>query len=101
MPLCLRNKINIPIGLALAILAFVGVGSYHSVARRDDTAHWVDHTHEVLGAIEAVKADIEDAKSSQRGYIISGSDDYLRSYALAKQNVFKMLVDVRRLTSDN
>src|ERR1700682_3716350 len=100
MPLSLRNKINIPIGLALAILAFVGVVSYHSVARLDDTAHWVDHTHEVLGAIEAVKADIEDAKSSQRGYIISGNESYLSSYALARQNVFKMLADVRRLIGD-
>jgi PAS domain S-box-containing protein len=101
MPLSLRNKINIPIGLALAILAIVGVVSYQSVTRLDDSANWVDHTHEVLGTIEAVKANIEDAKSSQRGYIISGSDDYLRSYALAKQNVLKMLADLRRLTSDN
>ena len=101
MPLSLRNKINFPIGLALAILAIVGAVSYHSVTRLDESAHWVDHTHEVLGAIWAVKADIEDAKSSQRGYIISGNESYLSSYALAKQNVFKMLADVRRLTSDN
>jgi signal transduction histidine kinase/CheY-like chemotaxis protein/CHASE3 domain sensor protein len=101
MPLSLGNKINIPIGLALAILAIVGVVSYHSVTRLDDSAHWVGHTHEVLGTIEAVKANIEDAKSSERGYIISGSESYLSSYALAKQNVFKMFADVRRLTSDN
>src|SRR6202171_680992 len=100
MPLSLRNKINIPIGLALAILAFVGVVSYHSVARLADTAHWVDNPQEVLGAIWAVKADIEDAKSSQRGYIISGNESYLSSYALAKQNVFKMLADVRARISD-
>ncbi len=101
MPLSLRNKINIPIGLVLAILAIVGMVSYHSVTRLDDSAQWVDHTHEVVGTIEAVKATIEDAKSSQRGYIISGSDDYLRSYTLAKQNGLKMLADLRRLTSDN
>ena len=101
MPLSLRNKINIPIGLALAILAIVGVVSYHSVTRLDDSAYWVDHTHEVLGTIEAVKANIEDAKSSQRGYIISGSESYLSSYAATKQNVLKMLTDVRRQTSDN
>jgi PAS domain S-box-containing protein len=101
MPLSLRNKINIPIGLALAILAIVGVVSYQNVTSLEDSAKWVDHTHEVLGTIEAVKTNIEDAKSSQRGYIISGSDDYLRPYAFAKQNVLKMLADVRRLTSDN
>lgn len=101
MPLSLRNKINIPIALALAILGIVGVVSYQNVTKLDDSANWVAHTHEVLGMIEAVKANMEDAKSSQRGYIISGSDDYLRSYALAKQNVLKMLTDVRRLTSDN
>ena len=56
MPLSLRNKINIPIGLALAILAIVGVVSYQNVTRLDESANWVDHTHEVLGTIEAVKA---------------------------------------------
>src|ERR1700674_1736874 len=99
MPLSLRNKINIPIGLALAILAIVGVVSYENVTRLDDSANWADQTQEVLGTIEAVKANIEDAKSSQRGYIISGSDDYLRSYTLAKQNGSKIIADLRRLTS--
>src|SRR6202166_3771988 len=101
MSLSLRNKINIPIVFALAVLVVVGVVSYRSVTRLDESARWVGHTHEVLGTIEAVKANIEDAKSSQRGYVISGSDDFLRPYALAKQNVLKMLADVRRLTYDN
>src|SRR5579872_416703 len=101
MPLSLRNKINIPIGFALAILAVVGIVSYRSVTKLEDSARWVAHTHEILGTIETLKASIEDAKSSQRGYIISGSDDYLRSYASAKQNVLKMLAEVRRLSSDN
>ena len=101
MSLSLRNKINIPIVFALAILVVVGVVSYRSVTRLDESARWVGHTHEVLGTIEAVKVNIEDAKSSQRGYVISGSDDFLRLYALAKQNVLKMLADVRRLTYDN
>jgi CHASE3 domain sensor protein len=101
MPLSLRNKINIPIGLALAILAIIGMVSYQNVTRLDDSAHWVDHTHDVLRMIEAVKATIEEAKNSQRGYVISGSESYLSSYAAAKQNVLKMLADLRRLTSDN
>ena len=101
MPLSLRNKINIPIGFALAILAIIGVVSYQSVKKLDQSAHWVDHTQEVLGTIEAVKSNIEEAKSNQRGYVITGSDEYLRQYASAKQQVSKMLADVRSQTSDN
>jgi signal transduction histidine kinase/DNA-binding response OmpR family regulator/CHASE3 domain sensor protein len=101
MPLSLSNRINVLIGFALVVLAIVGIVSYHNVTRLDESAHWVTHTHEVLATLESLMANVNDAKSSQRGYVITGSGNYLSSYSAVKENILKKVSDVRQLTSDN
>ena len=61
-------KIGTGFGLALAILAVIGIIAYRSIVKLTDTADWVDHTHQVLEGLEGVLSTMKDAETGQRGY---------------------------------
>ena len=41
---------------------------------------WLVHTHEVLGHIEALQSKLEDTETGQRGYLLTGNEEYLEPY---------------------
>ena len=95
------TKIGSGFGLALVILIAIGAVSYNSTAKFMDSAGWVAHTYEVLDNLAGFLAAMKDAETGQRGYVITGQDQYLDPYhntaAVANQN----LKSLRRLTPDN
>jgi len=62
---------------------------------------WVEHTHEVIIASEALLGQIRDAETGQRGYLLTGEPEYLEPYhsglGATKQH-FRVL---KSLTLDN
>jgi PAS domain S-box-containing protein len=66
-----------------------------------DSDFWVAHTREVISAAQQSFADLKDAESAQRAYIITGQDEYLKSYQAAAAQVPSDLSNLKRLTADN
>jgi PAS domain S-box-containing protein len=62
---------------------------------------WVSHTRDVIEAGDAVRARLVDAETGERGYIITGRDEYLDPYYRSHEDVERSLALVQRLTSDN
>jgi signal transduction histidine kinase len=94
-------KVVTAFGLASAILFSVGVFSYLRMIQTDVDQHWVAHTHAVRAEIEVLFADLANAETNQRGYIITGQENYLTSYREAVEDAHGDYDSVRNLTSDN
>src|SRR5437879_9362674 len=87
--------------LAMAIFILVGLISYWSITKLLDTNDMVEHTYLVLTKLARVLSTVEEAETSQRGFIITEEEDFLNQHSAAAQRIVKELAEVRKLTSDN
>jgi methyl-accepting chemotaxis protein len=87
--------------LPLVILAVVGALSYRAMALSTETRRAVEHTYQVLGALGDVQTALAQTESWQRGYLITGQDDFLRRYQSAAGDVDGSLKRLAELTVDN
>ena len=62
---------------------------------------WSQHTDEVLSAIQSLDLAAHDAETGQRGFLLTGDDDYLVPYEQALGRVTFLEGDLQRLTADN
>ncbi|GCD18642.1 methyl-accepting chemotaxis protein [Cellulomonas algicola] len=85
----------------LVLMIGVGVVSFLNTRALVDSSTWVDHTHDVIRANDAILSSLKDAETGQRGYLITGADSYLEPYTAARTAVGEHLAEVRSLTADN
>jgi len=85
-------------GVAIAVAAFA---TYRSMAQLMATSHSVEHTYEVLAAIERTYAGLVATTSAVREHVATNDADVLgiRDEALSRMET--ALQDLRDLTSDN
>jgi len=90
-------------GAAIPILAILTLGSfcYHGTQSLIQTSYWVAHTHEVLSEIAELLAGLKDAETGQRGYVITGREEYLESYRQTLDNIDRSAKRLRTLTTDS
>src|ERR1700674_4374309 len=86
---------------ALMILLSIGVLSYRSTVRDEEDRGWVVHTHLVLEKLQAVRTDITQAETSQRGYVLTGEEMYLEPYQAGLDQFHRDIEEVQKLTADN
>src|ERR1700687_1364174 len=87
--------------IATAILVFVGWQSYRNTARFAEASEWQKHTYEVLSNLDNALARLVDAETGQRGYVLTGDEDYLEPHRGASRHVDQTIGDLKNLTSDN
>ena len=97
----LERKVRFGFALAAVALIAVGILTYISVLRFRQDAGLVDHTHQVLNALSELRSSITAAESGQRGYIITGREEYLQSYQASVQAVDQNIQRLDDLTADN
>src|SRR5256885_10929549 len=91
-------KVRLGFGFALTCLGVVGIVSYLSVVRLNDSAASVAHTHEVLSSLELLLAAATDSETAERGYVITGDESYLEPYQQAAAVVDGQARRLRELT---
>jgi signal transduction histidine kinase len=89
------------LGLAIVVVCFNAWLAFRSVQALAVSQRWVSHTWRVIDALHAVNDSLKDAETATRGYLLTGDQDYLEPYSLAKKNLPGELADVKALTSDN
>jgi PAS domain S-box-containing protein len=72
-------------GFCIAISATVVVGllSYLALRANTDSADRVTHSLKVLEQLQLLLSTVEDAETSQRGFLLTGDEKYLRPYTKA------------------
>jgi CHASE3 domain sensor protein len=87
-------------GLAAAILVVIGLISFWSTRRLIDANRLVSHTQEVLTTLDNLVSAIKDIETSQRGYIITGSEASLGPYTAALPDLEQASKHLRTLAAD-
>ncbi|MBV9123861.1 MAG: CHASE3 domain-containing protein [Planctomycetes bacterium] len=97
----IRQKIGASFGIVVAILLGIGLVSFWSTTGLKNNDHRVIHTYQVLDKLEALLSTLKDAETGQRGYLLTGKDEYLDPYHTAKQTWEGLFDDIKTLTQDN
>jgi CheY-like chemotaxis protein/signal transduction histidine kinase/CHASE3 domain sensor protein len=95
------TKIGASFALGVAIFAGIGWISYRSAIQMMETSQQEIHTYLVLSHLEDLISTIKDAETGQRGYIITGEEDYLEPYIAARDSLDPKLEALSQLVADN
>jgi CheY-like chemotaxis protein/CHASE3 domain sensor protein len=101
MRLTLEKKILAGFIICSAILLLVAVVSFRNSEQFIGSNQWVNHTHEVLNELDQVLISALNAETGERGYIITGKENYLMPFNDAKSALSEHIDRTRELTRDN
>lgn len=88
-------------GIVLALMAVVSLVVYNSIHSLVESSKWVNHTYEVIRNAETVGASMVDMETGQRGFMITGKDEYLEPFRNGQKVFDQLIIKGQELTSDN
>jgi hypothetical protein len=87
-------------GLASAILVLIGVISYQNTRILIDTSNQVQETQEKINKLKELLSEMKDAETGQRGYILTGQENYLEPYQAVVTNIDQKIAELKNLIAD-
>lgn len=96
-----NNNLRVGFSFSIVLLIISSTVSYICIQKLLSSANWVRHTNEVKSSLENVISSLKDAETGQRGFLLTGNDEYLEPYNGAYDNALKNLDKVLDLTADN
>ena len=87
------------VGFGLVVVVAIAVGLIFVRSQEADAL--VDHTFEVQSTAQTLLSQIQAAENGQRGFLITGDNDYLKRFDGARARVPELVARLRRLTPDN
>jgi len=93
----LRKATTVGLGLIVLLLLANVLVSHSNTQRLIANQARVVHTQAILATLEAVLARVTEAETGERGYLITGDEDYLRSYQSAIQRAEETLDRLSKL----
>ena len=92
---------KIAAGFAIAFLLLLGIGTvaYRNLNVLSSTSLKVAQTHDVLYQIDMLLSELKDAETGQRGFVITGDEQYLEPYNNALASMPGSIGELRRLTA--
>ena len=92
-----RRNVTLPLVVGLVSAgAFVAFFLYFI-----SVSGWVDHTHQVIGKLNELTTLEGDMESSVRGYALTGDEDFLTPFQIARPQFSAQVDDLIRQTADN
>ncbi|BAQ47628.1 MULTISPECIES: CHASE3 domain-containing protein [Methylobacterium] len=88
-------------GVLVAIFALVGGVTWERLNASRDAREWSQHSYRVLAVAKDLAIALRDAERGQRGYLITGRDDYLGPYNAARDRLGLLQGELQKLTADN
>ncbi|MFZ6644829.1 response regulator [Undibacterium sp. TJN25] len=93
----LARNVTIPLATGIgSALVFVALMIYLI-----STLDWVDHTHEAIAHANDVSKLVTDEQTSVRGFLITGDENYLAPFMLAKSKIASALPSLADFVNDN
>ena len=83
------------------MLLAMGAICYRARVVSDNSERWVKHTHEVLENLQDLQLDVETAKSSYRGFALTGEEQALVPFRASELSALQHIKTLRDLTADN
>ena len=98
-PVARANRVLLAV--VAAILLLVGGAAWDRFDATRSARLSTRRTYQVLGTIKDLGIRIRDAETGQRGYLLTGDDDYLTPYSRAVDRVSFLQGELQRLTADS
>ncbi len=91
------------LGIVLVVLLIIGSAlvSAYNVQQLHQDSRLVDHTHQVITALESIMETVQEAEAGQRGYLITGDELYFAPYRESHTIAEDFVQQVDSLTDDN
>jgi PAS domain S-box-containing protein len=96
-----NRKLQLAFGSAILALFVVDVVSYRGMVVSTESDRWVRHTHEVLENLQSSLSAMQDVESSYRGFVITGDDQFLKTYRASILRLQQEETIIETLTGDN
>jgi PAS domain S-box-containing protein len=87
------------IGLGMLLIITLIFG--WTLRQVNDSDNWVEHTRNVISHNRQLLSDIKDAESAERGFIITGDENYLEPFYSAAKDIPPAASNLRQLVTDN
>ncbi|WP_273289739.1 CHASE3 domain-containing protein [Methylorubrum populi] len=88
-------------GVLVVILALVGIVTWERLNASRDAREWSQHSYRVLAMTKDLAIALRDAERGQRGYLLTGREEYLRPYDAARDRIVVVQGELQKLTADN
>jgi PAS domain S-box-containing protein len=89
-----RSIVGIAVGVSSLVLVAAGVLSYRAVEQLANSGDEVLRAKELELSLERLLSTVRDAETGQRGFLLSGSEEYLAPYDAALRELDSRLVTV-------
>lgn len=101
MKWAINNKIVASFGITLVVLIVNAAITYRNINRAIADNNRVSRSNELLAALEGTLSTLKDAETGQRGYLITGEENYLEPYYTATKSVNDYMQRLKELIADN
>lgn len=95
------QKLSVGSGIALTVLAIVGLTTFLGISQMMGSEHAVANTNAAISTLDRVVTRTVDAENAQRGYLSTGNEAYLEPLDDAQNDVEYALDSLRALTEDD
>ncbi|SKB89700.1 response regulator [Daejeonella lutea] len=96
-----KRNIQIGFGLSLLVLILSSAASFISIRALLNSSKLVNHTNQVIQGLDEIMAIMRDAETAQRGYLLSGDENFLERYNGVTENAMAAWTKVKILVADN
>jgi methyl-accepting chemotaxis protein len=93
------QKLALGFGAGTVFLLIIGWVAWLGTTRLITTSRAVAHSNDVLQDIDAVVSLLKDAETGQRGFLLTGKEEYLEPYEAAVRQIGRTLKDLRDRTA--
>jgi methyl-accepting chemotaxis protein len=97
----LKAKLTTGFGLVLIVMTAMTTLVYININSLISSSQWVAHTYEVMINADAVKIAMLDMETGQRGFVITGKEQFLAPYQTGQEHFDDLIDQGRELTADN
>src|ERR1700722_18712826 len=88
-------------GVLILFITVIGLNTWDRFAAARSARAWTQHTYAAQAAIRELEIPIREAETDERGYVLTGHDDFLTGYNAALPRASARIGDLQRLTADN
>jgi PAS domain S-box-containing protein/putative nucleotidyltransferase with HDIG domain len=98
----LNNRVRVSLGFYLALAIMLGIGIFSFVSTRDFMRYneLLNRSLQVHEVLDEVRTLVVEAESSQRGFILNGSERFLATYRQQVKEIPPKLTALRNLSEE-
>jgi len=83
----IKQILPLGFGVIILIVSLSSLITLNSTSTLKESSDWVAHTYQVQSMLRGLEKSLVDAETGQRGFIITGEDEFLEPYNQTEQNL--------------